>query len=105
MTTPAAEPRTEAGRRLLAYELGTGADGVIAEQAMNELLGRHWEQRDAILAIEREARAAFAREVRERFDREMPDSFYGDPFAPLTMFTREHIYRLLDAEVPQEEQG
>ena len=50
------QPTTAVGRALLAYELATGADGIEAERVISDLLGRHWEQRDAILAIEAEAR-------------------------------------------------
>lgn len=53
------EPTTAAGRALLTYELTAG---IRAEDAMNAMLGRHWEMREAILAIEQEARAAY-REV------------------------------------------
>ena len=68
MDPPMTEPRTAAGRALLAYELATGADGIEAERVISDLLGRHWEQRDAILAIEAEARAAALDEARAAAD-------------------------------------
>lgn len=70
MTSPRSdtpEPRTEAGRALLAWDRGSP----YADEQMRTILGgnRHWSMEDAIPLIEQEAaaaaRAEVLREVRE----------------------------------------